>query len=153
MRIFTRLFGCTSARQQSVFMQAQERVLDYARFLEREAPMPGRVLDESRLPHPKAQLKAALLTCISNTSDERIADHLRAGYMMLPAFQPGVGEPALGTDYSSLDLEQDPLTVAGQIERESETAARWGPRLDAEIRAAQQELYSLELAIPARNTA
>lgn len=142
MTIYAQLSGQRKYRQKTGFEEAQHKVLSYARCIEDVAPMPGRVVDEMRLPYPKAELKEALLICIDNIPDGRLADELRAGYMLLPAFQPGVGECTLGTDLSRIDLEADPLTVAAQIERESEMVRRWKPVIEAELESARQDLFS-----------
>ncbi len=148
MSIFTRLFGRQENGEYKLsFVEAQRRVLDYARFLENSPPMPGRVVDESRLPHPKQVLKSSLLNCIGQTDDERLGEHLKSGYLMLSAFQPNVGEQELGTDFAKLDLELDPMEVATLIELESERTGGIRQQVQAELEALQQELYALELAL------
>ncbi|TDG13496.1 hypothetical protein E2F43_08125 [Seongchinamella unica] len=148
MKMFTRLFGRVGGDHRELdFLQAQRMVLDYARFLEHSAPMPGRIADQSRLPHPKARLKSALLLCIGNSSDERLSEHLRAGYLMLSAFQPDVGEQALGTDFTSLDLEGDMLDVALQLEQDDAAASPLRPKVRRELEELKQELYALELEL------
>ena len=146
--MFTRLVGRPNRADDELdFLQAQRMVLDYARFLEDAAPMPGRIVDQSRLPHSKPALKRALLMCIGNSSDDRLEEHLKAGYLMLSAFQPEVGERGLGTDFAALDLEIDMLDIAAQLEQD-ECAAK-PQRLDVrrELEQLQQELYALELEL------
>lgn len=156
MAIFTRLFGRRgrAARQES-FVTAQRRVLDYARYLESSPPLPGRILDASRLPHSKESLKSALLMCIGNSHDERLEEHLKAGYLMLSAFQPGVGEQDIGTDFASLDLEQDPLNVATSIEADEQRVRPWRQRVQEELELLKDDLLALELQLaePARLSA
>lgn len=153
MSIFTRLFG-RQDRQQS-FLQAQRRVLDYARYLEECPPMLGRIIDVTKLPHDKQQLKSALLMCIGHSDEERLEEHLKAGYLMLSAFQSGVGEQDIGTDFASLDLEQDPLEIATHIEMEEELACSWRHRVQDELEQLKDDLMALELRLaePARLTA
>ncbi len=53
MSLFSRLFGrFRRSGASSQFIRAQRKVLDYARFIESCAPMPGTVADASLLPHP-----------------------------------------------------------------------------------------------------
>ena len=147
MTIFTRLFGRRRDRGQSLgFVEAQRKVLDYARFLEHSPPMPGRVMDASRLPHSKRKLKQALLMCISNTGDARLEEHLKYGYLMLSAFQEDVGD-AVGTDFANLDLEADPLDIATTIEQAEDTAHPWQARVTSELERLQQDLQALELQL------
>ena len=153
MAIFTRLFG-RQDRQQG-FIEAQRKVLDYARYLEACPPMLGRIIDVSKLPHDKQMLKSALLMCISHSNDERLEEHLKAGYLMLSAFQPHVGERDIGTDFAALDLEQDPLDIATQIEQEEELAGGWRHRVQDELEQLKDDLMALELQLaePARLSA
>lgn len=146
--MFTRLFGrLDGARPELDFLQAQRMVLDYARFLEQSAPMPGRILDQSLLPHPKCRLKSALRLCIGSSSDDRLLEHLKAGYLMLSAFQPEVGEQALGTDYAALDLEQEMLDIARQLEQDEAGVGDWRQRVARELEQLREELYALELEL------
>ncbi len=148
MKLFSRLFGRQEVAEQELdFLQAQRMVLDYARFLEHSGPMPGRIVDQDQLPHSKPKLKQALRLCIGSSSDLRLEEHLKAGYLMLSAFQPNVGEKALGTDFANLDLEADMLDVAHQLEQDELAAG--SSRLDVrrELEQLKQDLYALELEL------
>jgi hypothetical protein len=148
MNLFTRLFGRLSgAEQEHDFLQAQRMVLDYARYLEKSAPMPGRIVDTEHLPHPKNSLKRALLMCIGSTSDPRLEEHLKAGYLMLSAFQSNVGEQGLGSDFASLDLEGDVMDIAHQLEQDESAAATWRLDVRRELEQLKQDLYALELEL------
>ena len=148
MNMFTRLFGQPNhgAREMD-YVGAQRMVLDYARYLERSAPMPGQIVDATRLPHDKSTLRDALLFCIGNSSDPRLEEHLKAGYLMLSAFQEGVGEPGQGHDFASLDLEADILDIAHQLETEQEDTGEWRAMATLELEQMRQELYELELEV------
>ncbi len=156
MAIFTRLFGRRrEADQQGRFIDAQRRVLDYARYLENHPPMPGRIRDVEALPHDKQGLKHALITCISHSDDARLEEHLKAGYLMLSAFQPDVGAGELGTDFAGLDLDADPLDIATRIESDSEATRTLQQGVEAELVQLQDDLRALELQLaePARLSA
>lgn len=148
MAMFTRLFD---RRRRSDggerFIEAQRRVLDYARYLEDHPPLPGRIRDTRALPHEKVLLKRALLMCISHASDGRLEEHLKAGYLMLSAFQPGVGSGDIGPDFAALDLDADPLDIATRIECDSDRARDLVTRAEAELAALRDELRTLELRI------
>lgn len=148
MNMFTRLFGQPSGGAREMdYVGAQRMVLDYARYLERSAPMPGQVVDASRLPHDKPLLRDALLFCIGNSSDPRLEEHLKAGYLMLSAFQEGAGEPGHGSDFASLDLDRDMLDVAHQLETEDAASGDWRALATHELEQLRQELYELELEV------
>lgn len=148
MAMFTRLFGRRqNAAQEGRFMDAQRRVLDYARYLETNPPMPGRVRDVARLPHDKQVLKQALLTCIGHSNDARLGEHLKAGYLLLSAFQEGVGCEEVGTDFTALDLAADPLDIATRIERDADETRDLRVRVDAELTQLQDDLMALELQL------
>ncbi len=147
MTLLTRLFGRRHDRGETLgFVQAQRMVLDYARFLEKAPPMPGRVIDAGRLPHRKERLKAAMLMCLSNSSDPRLEEHLRHGYLMLSAFQDNVGE-AQGVDFAALDLAAEPLDIATAIELAEESTQPWQSRVRAELEQLKQDLFELELQL------
>ena len=148
MKLFTRLFGRLSGAEHELqFIQAQRMVLDYARFLENSAPMPGRIVDSSQLPHPKGALKRALLMCIGSSSDARLEEHLKAGYLMLSAFQTDVGDVGLGTDFANLDLEEDVMDIAHQLEEDEGLAQTWRLDVRRELEQLKQDLYALELEL------
>lgn len=156
MAIFTHLFGRRRrADQQGSFIDAQRRVLDYARYLENNPPMPGTIRDLGVLPHDKQVLKGALLMCISNSDDHRLEEHLKAGYLMLSAFQRDVGPGEMGTDFSTLDLEAPPLDIATRIECDAERSGSVQARVESELVQLRDDLAALELQLaePARLSA
>lgn len=148
MKLFSRLFGRQPGAEYELdFLKAQRMVLDYARFLETSAPMPGRVIDAAKLPHSKENLKHALLMCIGSGSDHRLEEHLKAGYLMLSAFQSGVGQVGLGTDFAVLDLEGDVADIAAQLEQDEAEVETWRLDVRRELEELKQDLYALELEL------
>lgn len=148
MNLFTRLFGqANHGAREMDYIGAQRMVLDYARYLEVAAPMPGQIVDASRLPHDKALLRDALLFCIGNSSDPRLEEHLKAGYLMLSAFQEGAGEPGQGADYASLDLDRGMLEIAHRLETDVHAAGKWRSLATRELEEMREELYELELEL------
>lgn len=142
MKLFKYLFGRTEARNDAFgaldLPTAQKIVQEYADFLEIAAPLPGRIADESRLPYSKLLIKNALSVCINSTGDRELIGHLKNGYLMLSAWQQGVGSRIVGVDFSNLDLEADPMEVAEAIQLQSANMERWNPL----VRAEQAELAS-----------
>ena len=70
---------------------AHKIVHQYAEFLEAGAPLPGCVADVNQLPYPKQEIKAALVLCASTIDTPEITEDLKHGYLMLSAWQEGVG--------------------------------------------------------------
>lgn len=146
MSMFSRLFGNTPDHELR-FIEAQRMVLDYARHIEGWAPMPGCIADTTALPHAKDAMKKALLLCIANSSEPRMEEHLKAGYLMLSAYQSGVGEQMLGVKFTELDLEADPLEISVLINTRGNEARKWESQVQAELHELQQDLYALELEL------
>ncbi|RLQ22672.1 hypothetical protein DWB85_06730 [Seongchinamella sediminis] len=145
MNLFIRLSGPHDGADSAPdLLPAQRMVLDYARFLEESAPLPGRIVDQSLLPHPKSGLKAALLLCIADSNHDGLAEDLKAGLLMLAAFQPGVGAQALGTDFAGLDLDEDMLDIAVQLEQEEQQAHSRRAQVRRELQQLSQELDAME---------
>jgi hypothetical protein len=107
---------------------ARKVVQDYANFLNTSAPLPGCVADSQQLPHHKELIKESLFTCINATGDPELIGHLKNGYLMLSAWQEGVGEHNLGMDFTA------------QVQRQREEVAHWRPLVEAE-----QKLLSADL--------
>ena len=148
MKMFSHLFGRLPVADCALnFVNAQRMVLDYARFLENSAPMPGRIIDASRLPHPKASLKQALLMCIGSGASNSLEEHLKAGYLMLSAFQTNLGDVGLGTDFAALDLEADLVDIVEQLQQDEAEAQSWRLDVRLELEQLKQDLYALELEL------
>lgn len=152
MKMFSHLFGRLPVADCALnFVNAQRMVLDYARFLENSAPMPGRIIDASRLPHPKASLKQALLLCIGSGASNSLEEHLKAGYLMLSAFQTNVDDVGLGTDFAALDLEADLVDIVEQLQlqlqQDEAEAQSWRLDVRLELEQLKQDLSALELEL------
>ncbi|TGD73442.1 hypothetical protein E4634_10430 [Mangrovimicrobium sediminis] len=143
-RLLDHLLG-TPGRSQ--YLDARRQVTDYAQFLERAAPMPGQVADANQLPHPKGELKLALLLCLGGACEEKVREQLEAGYLMLSAFQEGVGRPFVGADFAGLDLDTDPEEVALALERAYLEASPWRRLAMRELQRLREELQQLQLVL------
>ena len=94
MGMFNRLLRRDVTRASATGLDietARGIVQDYKVFLETSAPMPGRVADVSELPHSKDLIKDAISVCITVLGDPQLTEHLKYGYLMLSAWQNGVG--------------------------------------------------------------
>jgi hypothetical protein len=146
MRMIKRLFSRDRTSPEATLAQlqtAQVIVQDYADFLETSAPLPGRIADVSQLPHDKQLIKDAIAVCITGFADPVLSEHLRHGYLMLSAWQQGVGDNVIGVDYSELDLDTDPIILAEQIQKTSNTMGPWQKLVEAEQKYLNAELKEM----------
>jgi hypothetical protein len=145
-RLFRRdIIGTTSCELS--IETAQRVVQDYRVFLETSAPLPGRVADVSELPHSKDHIKDAISVCITVFRDPQLTEHLKYGYLMLSAWQTGVGTKTLGPDFTQLDLDGDPLELAQQIHEQSAPMEKWNPMIRAEQAKLTSELSAMGVNI------
>jgi len=150
MGTFNRLFRKDISRGSPSDLSietAQRVVQDYRVFLETSAPLPGRVADVSELPHSKEHIKDAIAVCITVFRDPQLTEHLKYGYLMLSAWQNGVGEKTLGPDFARLDLDGDPLELAQQIQEQSAPMEKWSPIIRAEQARLTSELSAMGVNI------
>ena len=150
MGMFNRLLRRDVTRASATGLDietARGIVQDYKVFLETSAPMPGRVADVSELPHSKDLIKDAISVCITVLGDPQLTEHLKYGYLMLSAWQNGVGANTLGPDFSQLDLDIDPLELAQQIQEQSAPMEKWSPVIKAEQAKLTSELRAMGVNI------
>lgn len=121
---------------------ARQVVQDYTNFLNTSAPLPGCVADTSQLPYDKEVIKQSLFSCISDTGDRELIEHFKNGYLMLSAWQHGVGGRTLGVDFTGLNLDAHPLEIAENIQQQADQVARWKPVIEADQKILAAELVS-----------
>ena len=81
--------------------------------------------------------------CITELRDTQLTEHLKYGYLMLSAWQNGVGDKTLGLDFTQLDLEIDPLDLAQQIQQQSAPMEKWSPMIKDEQAKLTSELGAM----------
>ena len=146
MGIFQRLLSRDDSGMEQMSQEMADQVVQrYGGCVATCAPLPGRVADTALLPYSKAVIKQALAISISSSADPELRQHLRCGYLMLSAWQDGVGLAPLGPDFTRLNLETDPLEIATAIEEQTEMVAPWRPVIEAEQEVLQRELASMGL--------
>ncbi|RLA42694.1 MAG: hypothetical protein DRR06_13865 [Gammaproteobacteria bacterium] len=141
MSILRRLFPPVKASNDAplmAFESAHRIVRDYGDFLQTSAPLPGCVADEKQLPHAKIHIKDAIGVYVNTIGERGVTEELKHGYLMLSAWQDGVGDQPLGVNFSEFDLDEDPLLVAQKIQDQSATMGKWKPIIEAD----QAELIS-----------
>lgn len=135
MSILGRFLGRGKASNNVAFMRfdrAHRIVREYADFLQTSSPMPGCVADVKQLPHAKAQIKDAIGVYVNKIREDAVTEELKHGYLMLSAWQDGVGEESLGLDFTQLDLDEDPQLVAEMIQEQSASIGKWKPVIEAD---------------------
>jgi hypothetical protein len=64
-------------------------------LMERDPAIPLRIEDVSKLPHPKEALLDVLCFALVMTADQKFADTVGGGAILLAQYQPGVGSAPL----------------------------------------------------------
>ena len=62
---------------------------------------------------------------------------------MLSAWQQGVGNKVLGVDFTRINLEEDPIDIATDVQYQNEQVAHWTPVVLKEQKILAAELLSL----------
>ena len=117
----------------------------YGKTLENYAPTPGCVVDSSKLPYPKQEIKAALISGLKAIDDPQMEEHLKIAYIQLSNWQKGVGETDQGIDLKNIDPNQSAEELAKAIIDQSSGSKYWGALVLKEQGALKQELEDLGL--------
>jgi hypothetical protein len=137
MGIFSKLFGKNAAQSESSPMTAEQAVhiiQAYGGVLEKSAPTPGCVADVKKLPFPKAQISEAILIGLRSTSDPKMQEMLKAGFVELSNWQEGVGPDDRGIDTLDLNSSMDIEAQARAILAQSEGMDEWNALVVAEMK-------------------
>lgn len=125
--------------------RAKQIIDDYGKVISNAAPA-GMVMDESRLPFPKSEIKTALLMGLKNAQDASLRKMLIAGYTHLSEYQAGVGSQTAGLDPEDLkklaQVEQtdNPMERARELVEEAQLSENWSEKVQAEFAALEQDL-------------
>ena len=133
--MFNRLFkrGYAGVKPPLMSVETAHKVVHgYAGFLETDAPLPGCVADVNQLPYSKEKIKAALALCATTIDAPEITEDLKHGYLLLSAWQEGVGRQISGLNFRELNLDEDPMLTAEKIQHQSASIQRWEPLVKAE---------------------
>jgi hypothetical protein len=95
------------------------------------------IADVSELPYPKATIKSALLAALSVTTDMKMREQLKAGFVMLANFQENVGPGPYPFDSKRRDGEDD----AAMMKRIAATPAPF-PEVAAKTLAEERALLA-----------
>ena len=102
------------------------------------------ILDTSKLPLPKSEMKVALRTAWRIAPNDRIRHAIEADYVYLAQFQDGVGDKPADCE---LTLRVDPAKDALTVDR----WLAWSEEVNAEMAQLLAELDELKRATPLRD--
>lgn len=147
MGIFKRLLGCENMTipVQLSWQDAVKIIQIYGNVLETQAPSPGCVADVSKLPFPKAKIKAALIMGLKKTNDQHMREMLKVGYTLLADWQEGVGDTDRGIDILNSDLNSDPVRLVHQVADQGVGNRKWVAIVQTEQDRLKQDLIELGL--------
>ena len=117
----------------------------YGKVLETKAPAPGTVADVKKLPYPKPVIKKALVAALRITDDPKMKEHLKIGYILLSAWQEGVGENDQGLNTLALDMSQDTKSLAQAVLEQSSGSEKWIAKAQEEKETLAKELQEMGL--------
>jgi hypothetical protein len=135
----------TRAKQPLTADLAAQIVREYAASLAASKASLDGVADENKLPHPKRYIKEALIIALRATTDEDRKKQLRAAYVLLAEWQPGVGAEPVSSDFGAMQPGASVEDLARQIVARGDRMAKWAPLVSAESQALADELQKLGL--------
>jgi hypothetical protein len=161
MKLRNRFFGRTKKAQpvsNSLPLKAAAKTLlaahdslstvasDYGAVLASSAaPAPGCVADARKLPHPKQDIKRALVYTLRIVEDPHMRNALKLCYVSLANWQEGIGDADVGIDFTRLDPNVDIHDLAKQITSHSPEWEKWSLKAKVERAALVGELQNLRL--------
>lgn len=134
----------SAVKKASNYQTAAALVRAFGPVIEAHAATQNIVTDSSKLPAPKEAMRAAIISYIWTAPDKRGRDILKASYLMLAEFQPGIGlEPIrIDTQMSSEGVDKDSLT---KILAQTTKYTQWGEVVKKEMASLQKDLIDLRV--------
>lgn len=161
MKLLNRLFGRTKTEQTAsdslTPAAAAKKILaahtsltqiasDYGAVLASSAaPAPLCVADAHKLPHPKEDIKKALVYALRIVEDPQMRSALKICYISLANWQEGVGDIDAGIDFTKIDPHTDIHELAKLMTSQAPTWENWSLRVSAERESLVRELEKLGL--------
>lgn len=145
MRWLRSLFGGStkSTDAQRLVAAAGDLVAAYGEALEAQANSGSMFSDTSALPVKKETIKAALKLLIRVNTDTQKREQLRAAYLMLANFQPGVGDQILTLDAGEPPpIDGDIQAYAAGVVEQMDRLQVWQAKAGVEMDALQAELQA-----------
>lgn len=125
MSLLTKLFGDKSKPASSGKKAPNEVVADFGDILATRSPFPSQVADLSELPHPKQEIKAAILAMFTVTKDAKLREHLKFAYVSLAHWQPSVGPARQPLNLAALDLTRPVSDIASEVVARQSEMQKW----------------------------
>lgn len=140
MNFFKSLFGSKKKNAEFTPELIEKIIQDYGAVLEKQAPRPGCVADEERLPYLKKDIKKALMLGMKVATNNDTIELLKFGYLEIANWQNNVGLNNQGLDMTKIDLNGDPMAAINKFQELREEQGKW-----TEIVAAEKETLEKEL--------
>lgn len=123
-----------------------EVVGNYGSAIEARAKTPSFVVDETKLPYPKEQIKRAIIEALKVNALPQLREHLKTAYLELSMWQKGVGQKdQLWTiDVLSMNPNDTPEKLAQQLSDQN-MDPKWEPMIFQERETLKKELMDLGL--------
>lgn len=161
MKLLNRLFGRTKTEQTAsdslTPAAAAKKILaahtsltqiasDYGAVLASSAaPAPLCVADARKLPHPKEDIKKALVYALRIVEDPQMRSALKICYISLAQWQEGVGDTDVGVDITKIDPNVDMHELAERITSQASAWEKWRLKATTERESLVGELQKLGL--------
>ena len=125
------------ARSALTVGAAYDAVVRYGAIMERQGTA---ILDASKLPLPKAEMKLALKAAWRAAPNANMRDAIERGYLNLAHFQEGVGdEPVDCEKPHGLNLARDAVILDAWL--------AWSKKIEAETAQLHEELNEFKRAL------
>jgi hypothetical protein len=127
-------------------LTATDAVTRYGAIIEHQG---SAIVDTSKLPLPKAEMKKALIAVWRSTTDEKLPNAVEFGYVNLANFQDGVGDKPIDGKFAK---DADAATVKAALD----PWLAWSPKIQAEmgrLNAEREELKRTSQAAAAKSAA
>ena len=161
MKLLNRLFGRTKTTQavsdSLTLAAAAKKILaahtslnkiasDYGAVLASSAaPAPACVADARKLPHPKEDIKKALVYALRLVEDPQMRSALKICYISLANWQEGVGDTDVGLDFRKIDPNADIHELAKWVTSHASAWQNWLRKASAERESLVADLQKLGL--------
>lgn len=143
--LLDRLKGTPALSEAMTFDVASQIVREYGAVLEVSSTSLGGVADVRELPYPKERIKAALIVALRATTDKKVTEQLKGGYVFLADWQPGVGAEPISYGFGGMAPGASTEDMALEVAAQTDRMTKWAPVIAAESEALKAELQQLGL--------
>jgi len=112
----------------------------YGDVLKTSAPLPGKVADETKLPHKKRVIKEAIVWAFHHQQGERNKGQLKLAYAALARWQHGVGDKDQDLQASVGEGTLDVALLAGTGNKQAAEKKDWNTLVQIETETLKREL-------------